>query len=317
MGVGSLAFGVAVDLGSNRPLPPQLRAAEDLLSHAEAVGVESVWLGESYHSSPQSFHLPSPLITLSHLAARTPLRLGTGVLLARAYDPARLAYEAALVDQISAGRLTLGLGLGAPGLRGTLGGPDRPGGAMIDRLLIELREAWSASTTGPAVPGPYRPGGPELLVGGQGEAAARRAARTADGYYAATNYSDRLLSEQCARYLAYLPEGRSSTIAVNRLCLVAEDPATALDQAERAFGRVRDYYHSRGLWNIGADAGDPSPWLVGTPETVAGRLERYRNWGVTHVQLRLLPDGTPPDTAGNTLDLMAAHRLLPGPPQVS
>lgn len=304
-----LAFGLALDLGSDRPLPPQLRTAQQFLPRAAAAGLESVWLGESYHAAPRPFHLPSPLITLSHLAALTPLRLGTGVLLARAYDPARLSQEAALVDQISAGRLTLGIGLGAPGLRGTHGGPDQPGGAVIDRLLTSLRGAGSGHT----VPPPYRAGGPELLVGGQGEAAARRAARSADGYYSATNYSDRLLRRQCSRCLAHLPAGQSFTIAVNRLCLVAEDSAEAHLLAEQAFGRVRDYYAGHGIWNIGAETGDPSPWLVGSPEEVARRLEQYRSWGVTHVQLRLLPEGALSDTAERTLDLLAAQGVLPVP----
>jgi alkanesulfonate monooxygenase SsuD/methylene tetrahydromethanopterin reductase-like flavin-dependent oxidoreductase (luciferase family) len=313
--MSELTFGLALDLGSTRPLDDQLADARPLLGDAADAGVASVWVGESYHSSPQPFHLPSALITLAHLAALTPLRLGTGVLLARGYHPRRLAYEAALVDQLSGGRLTLGLGLGTPDLRGDLGGPDRPGGAALDDLLVEMRRSWIAAAAAdagesppdapsPVVPAPMQPGGPKLLVGGQGEAAARRAATLADGYYAATNYSDELLRAQSARYRAHLPEGRTPTIAVNRLCLV--DTSTArIRSATEEFGEVTRYYTSRGLWNIGGSSDGSSPVLAGSPEEVAERLEQYRDWGVAQVQLRLLPAGASYRTAARTLQLLS------------
>src|SRR6476659_1217323 len=114
-GVNSAEAGVrlrlALDLGSSQAIGEQLAHADEVIGGAEDAGFESVWLGESYHLGPAPFHLPSPLITLTHLATRTTLGLGTGVLLLRAYDPRKLAYEAALVDQLTDGRLTLGIGL--------------------------------------------------------------------------------------------------------------------------------------------------------------------------------------------------------------
>ena len=53
---------------------------------------------------------PSPLITLSHLAARTSrIRLGSGVLVLPLYHPMRLVEEIAYVDALSDGRLDLGV----------------------------------------------------------------------------------------------------------------------------------------------------------------------------------------------------------------
>ncbi len=302
--MSSLTFGLALDLGSARPLSRQLDSAAPLLADAAGAGLDSVWVGESYHTAPEPFHLPSALITLAHLAALTPLRLGTGVLLARGYHPRRLAYEAALVDQLSGGRLTLGLGLGAPPLRGDLGGPDLPGGRAMDRLLADLRRAWDPADPSAVQPAPVQAGGPRLLVGGHGAPAARRAATVGDGYYAATNYSDELLREQCARYLAQLPEGRRPVIAVNRLCLMGiSDVHIKAAQAE--FGQVTRYYTDRELWNIGGRPDGDGPVLAGTPDQVAERLEHYRDWGVTHVQLRLLPEGASHQTATRTLALLA------------
>ncbi|MFB6785080.1 LLM class flavin-dependent oxidoreductase [Streptomyces olivaceus] len=315
---------IALDLGSDRPVAAQLAAAAPLLRTAAEAGADSVWLGESYHDAPEPFHLPSPLITLAHLAALTPLKLGTGVLLSRAYDAHRLAYEAALVDQLSDGRLTLGLGLGAPALRGTLGGPDRAAGAHLDSVLHTLRDAWGV-TDGPATragkadpspparvaPPPLQPGGPRLLIGGQGEAAVRRASTVGDGWYCATNYSDTLLRTQCARLRDH-PSRTRTAISVNRLCLVGGSDAE-LGAAGKAFADVTGYYTRRGLWNAGAAAGDPPPVLVGTPDDVLERLGVYGAWGVTHVQLRVLPAGVSPATAVRSIRLLAyAGAFAPG-----
>lgn len=67
-----MRVGLALDLGSDMaagPVAAQVRAVERLLRAAEAAGIDSVWLGESYHPRPESFHLPSPLLVLAHLAA--------------------------------------------------------------------------------------------------------------------------------------------------------------------------------------------------------------------------------------------------------
>src|ERR671939_608785 len=77
---------------------------------AEAAGFDSVWLGE-HHNSPVLY--PSPLLGLAAIAARTQrVRLGTGVLLLPLYHPVAVAEEGAMVDLISGGRLTLGVGVG-------------------------------------------------------------------------------------------------------------------------------------------------------------------------------------------------------------
>jgi alkanesulfonate monooxygenase SsuD/methylene tetrahydromethanopterin reductase-like flavin-dependent oxidoreductase (luciferase family) len=288
-------LGLALDLGSAAPVAGQVAAALPLLRTAEEAGVDTVWVGESYHRDPEPFHLPAALVVLAHLAARTSLRLGTGVLLLRAYDPVRLGYETALVDQLSGGRLSVGVGLGPAEL-----GTRFAGGTGVDTALRALRAAWA----GDAVPGPVTPGGPRLLVGGGTAASVRRAAELGDGYYAATNYADRLLFRQAA---AYRERGGTGDVVANRLCLVHPDAATARALAARHLSPVLDYYTGRGLWKSTPD--DPSPGmsaLVGTPAEVAATLRRYAELGVTAVNLRVAPHGTPPDVARRTLELAAS-----------
>ena len=103
-------------------LSPQLdraRKAADVLTdsmalaqEAESLGFQHLWVAE-HHFANLSLS-PSPLMTLSHIAARTErIRRGTGVLVLPFYQPMRLAEELAYADMISGGRLNIGVGAGS------------------------------------------------------------------------------------------------------------------------------------------------------------------------------------------------------------
>jgi alkanesulfonate monooxygenase SsuD/methylene tetrahydromethanopterin reductase-like flavin-dependent oxidoreductase (luciferase family) len=303
---------LALDLGSNHDVQLQLVQARDVIAAAEAAGFESVWLGESYHVSPAPFHLPSPLITLAHLGAFTSLRLGTGVLLLRAYDPQKLAYEAALVDQLTGGRLLLGVGLGHPVTSWALHhGPLEEN--FFDEGLNTLREAWrerdGSTPDGRVAPSPRQPGGPPILVGGYGIRAVQRAAAYGDGYLAATNYSDQLLAVRAREYLDLCGDNPGQ-VCVNRLCVVREDGEEARRLASRYLESVSGFYASGNAWGIApdgsADASD-GVTLAGTPAEIGGRIEEYASWGVTHVHLRVAPVGMPAHEAIETVRLIGAE----------
>src|SRR3989454_9219844 len=77
--------------------------------HADRAGYDAVWVGDSIVASPP----PEPLTTLAYLAGITErVRLGTAVLLPALRHPVVLAHQIGNVDQISRGRLVLGLGVG-------------------------------------------------------------------------------------------------------------------------------------------------------------------------------------------------------------
>ena len=136
------------------------------------------------------YHNYESLVTLAACAAQTRrVRLTTAILLAPLRNAGVLAKEAATIDAISGGRLTLGLGVGsreddfiaAPAeIRGR--------GRRIEEQITLMKRAWSgqalSADIGPVGPPPSRPGGPELLIGGRSDAAVRRAGRMADGYLA-------------------------------------------------------------------------------------------------------------------------------------
>src|SRR5438094_710689 len=77
--------------------------------HAEAAGYDAVWVGDSIVAKPRL----EALTTLAYLAGiTTRVRLGTAVLLPALRHPVVLAHQIANVDQISRGRVVLGLGIG-------------------------------------------------------------------------------------------------------------------------------------------------------------------------------------------------------------
>ncbi len=131
-----------------------------------------------------------PLITLAVVAAETQrIRLMTGVLLAPLYNAGILAKQAASLDVLSNGRLTLGLGVGwreddfraAPASF-----HDR--GKRFEQQLELMTRIWSGQPvddeTGPVGPTPVQPGGPEILFGGGSPAALNRIKRWGNGFIA-------------------------------------------------------------------------------------------------------------------------------------
>ena len=127
------------------------------------------------------WHNPEPLVTLAVLAgATTRVRLQTEVLLAPLRSTALLGAQAATLDRLSAGRFTLGLGLGGrPDDFAAAGVPGTGLGARLDAQMAQLRGQWAGD---PAIgPAPARRGGPEVLFGAFREPALARVARSGDG----------------------------------------------------------------------------------------------------------------------------------------
>ena len=131
-----------------------------------------------------------PLVTLAAAAAvTTRVRLMTAILLGPLRTPGVMAKEAASIDAISGGRLTLGLGVGSRQDDFAVAPAEFRGrGKRFEAQLELMKRVWSgqplSEDVGPVGPAPARPGGPELLIGGRSEAAVKRAGRMADGYLA-------------------------------------------------------------------------------------------------------------------------------------
>lgn len=167
----------------------------DLADHAEAVGLDSVWIGDSLLAKPRH----EPLALLAAIAGRTKrIRMGTAVLLPMLRNPVLLAHQTATIDQISEGRLILGIGTArdVPAIRNEFEAAGVPFEKRIGRMLEQMklcRALWSGDDVdwdgrwtvkgANLAPKPYTPGGPPIWSGGGVEAALKRCARYYDGWF--------------------------------------------------------------------------------------------------------------------------------------
>ena len=168
---------------------------------AEALGYHLVMISDHIAVTPdvqEKYPAPlyDPFITLAWLAGRTTkIELGTTVIIIPYRDPIHTARMTANIDQISGGRLILGVGVGwAQQEFDVLGVPFHQRGAMTDDYLAAIKTLWTdriASHEGPFVsfanvrstPMPVRSPHPPIWVGGSSDAALRRAVRLGDGWH--------------------------------------------------------------------------------------------------------------------------------------
>jgi alkanesulfonate monooxygenase SsuD/methylene tetrahydromethanopterin reductase-like flavin-dependent oxidoreductase (luciferase family) len=158
---------------------------------AEQAGVDGVWLYDhlagSVHRSPRVVECWTTLTALAALVPR--IMVGPLVLNVANRDPGTLAVMAATLQEVSGGRLLLGLGAG--GGRDTpyaseqlaLGRPVPPNGARrqaVEQHIAVLRSVWSGATGGAS--GFLKPEPPPaIVVGGFGPKMAELAGRLGDG----------------------------------------------------------------------------------------------------------------------------------------
>jgi alkanesulfonate monooxygenase SsuD/methylene tetrahydromethanopterin reductase-like flavin-dependent oxidoreductase (luciferase family) len=163
-------------------------AALDMAEWADRLGCLSIAISE-HHGSPDGY-LPSPLPLVAAMAARTSaVRLSVAALIAPFHDPLRLAEDLIVLDNLSRGRVDVIVAGGYVHEEFELFGV--PMGERPQRVTEAVRTLKAAFTGEPfefrgrtvhLTPAPFRPGGPMVILGGSSAAAARRAARIADGF---------------------------------------------------------------------------------------------------------------------------------------
>lgn len=265
------------------------------LASAEEYGFESAWTQEQVLGEMP--HLGA-LETMSFAAACTErLRLGCSVFVSTLHNPVHLAKSIATLDQLSRGRLEVGLAAGGKGR------PFGPFGITSDGLVSRftegvrvMRELWTRPTVSydgrfwqldavPMEPKPYQKPHPPLWFGGGHPAAIARAARWADGFFgggAAT--TDQFVEQVGTLRTELAAQGRDEEDfrIAKRVYIAVED------DVERAHQRVTETLDR--LYRVGGRA-DMSPIAAfGTPADCVREIQRVADAGADLILLTPLYD---------------------------
>lgn len=186
-------------------------------------------------------YIPNPMLMLAAIAARTSrVEIGTNLIQAPLWNAVRLAEDALIVDALSGGRLRLGLGLGYyhqefDGLGRSL----KHRASLAEETVEILRLAFTGEPFEyhgkhydfgriHVTPGPVRPGGPPIWMGGFVPKAIERAARLADGFLEFDPGTLATYFDACDRIGKPVEDQRAN---VTYWAIIADDPEKAFAEA--------------------------------------------------------------------------------------
>jgi F420-dependent oxidoreductase-like protein len=300
-------------------IEPQFGATYDdqlrIARRAEECGYDAFFRSDHYLTMRGDGGLPGPTdawITLAGLARETrSIRLGTMVTSATFRLPGPLAISVAQVDQMSGGRVELGLGAGwFAAEHEAYAIPFPPLGERFDRLTEQLEIVtglWGTPTgetfdyagkhyqvsQSPALPKPTQRPGPTMIIGGAG---AKRtpalAARFADEF----NVPFRTLDETTEIFERVTAAAEASGRAASGRAPIVFSAAQTI-VCGRTDAEVRARAEAAQV-----DISDRSGGLYGTPAEIVARIGEFRQAGAQRVHLQFL-DLNDPDH----LDLVAAE----------
>lgn len=274
----------------------------DALRRVEELGFDTAWTFDHLlpFSGPDDGPAFETLTTLGAMAAITErIRIGALVNGVLYRDPATLAKAAALVDEISGGRLEFTLGAAWAEREFVAYGLPFPDiherYVRLDEALQIVRSLWTQPRTtfkgeyysvvdAPCAPKPAQTPHPPIMVGGSGLGSLRMAAKHADSWNG--QGSPAKLAERSARLRALCEEsGRdfdSIELSWHGQIVVAPTHDAAVDRATAI---------ARSHGNAAPGEND----VIGTPDEVIAALRAYTDIGISHWIVGI---GHPFDTSG-------------------
>jgi len=254
-------------------------------SRAEELGFDSAWAQENMLGADPQF---GPLETMTYAAACTQrMRLGCVVFVSTLHSPVHLAKSIATLDQLSRGRIDVGVGTGGKARAFAAFGvnPDRylarftEGIELMKALWTQPRvtfdgEFWQLRDAA-MEPKPFQKPFPPLWIGANGPLALRRAARLGDGFFGAG-------ATPTARFAGQVQFVREALAAAGRAGAdfpIAKRLYIAIDEdAGRARRRMNEameqlYGHRSADIEAAAAAGTPADCVAAVREVAAAGAE--------------------------------------------
>lgn len=304
---------------------------------AESLGFESVWVAE-HHFSDYGV-CPAPQVLAATVAARTrALRVGMGVSLLPLHDPVHLAEQLAVLDQVSGGRVDVGIGRGNPGPDyAAFGSRYEESRERVEEGIELMRRCWSGEAVSfegryrslvgqRIVPRPRQRPHPPLFI----------AANSPDSVVAAARLQLPMLSsffipapELRRRQEAYVAEATATGLGADALaslleqswgmrCVhVALDRVSALAAVEGPFMAYQRRLSERANVRERLSHGRLQPFqsyletgraIFGSPDDVVDGLARYaEEAGHGRILLLMALAGLPVRDTLRSMELFATH----------
>ena len=232
--------------------PVDMGLVRDYVVRAEELGYHSLWVQEQIIGGTSSLE---PISLLNYVAAITErIRLGTAVIIATTRNPVILAKELSTLDQMSNGRLIVGLALGGrPKQYALLGAPSERRVRHMEDSVHVIEALWTQpkanlkthfwTLDGVAMePKPVQKPHPPIWFGGRHPDGLRRAVRHGNGWMGAGSTTTEQFREHVGLIRQALEESERdpSTFAISKRVYVAVD-----DDEARAEGRMREWFGGR------------------------------------------------------------------------
>ena len=329
-----------------RQLPSHPRPLQDLYREhleeaalAEQLGFDAVWASE-HHFSEDAWN-PSPITFLAAVAARTArVRIGTYVLLLPFHNPVRVAEDIAVLDNISAGRVDLPVGVGSAAEEfRTFGIPfnERLGRTFEALRIIErcfAGEEFSHKGKYYEFPNvrmtttPVQRLGPPIWVASMGDQSVAWTARR--GYHLAAGAGrGHAKYEELLRQFGH-DRSKCQIASIPIRVHLAETREKAWDEAEAGLHQVLHFYRTRvdlqsatsvagplnelppvGLFrNVPGIGHRGTPFVVGTPDEVGRALEAYSDKRLSQLSLNFHQPGMDTSAVRRSME-MFARELMP------
>jgi probable F420-dependent oxidoreductase len=285
--------------------PAVYRAAIDQVLDAERQGYD--WINLTEHHVAADGYLPALLALLAAMATVTDrIRLSTGMLILTLHNPIRIAEEAAVVDIISNGRLTLGVAAGYREVEFQAMQVDYgTRGRRFSESLEILELAWAGEPFSydgtifkiPEVvvrPLPVQRPGIPLWLGGTTEVALRRVVRYGSPCFPGATDEFAVVRERMASYdrmREQMGAAAPRELVLPRLAAVADTTAEA---RRRALPGIRAMFETYQSWGLPVDFSQAlADWrlldelvIVGDAEHCGEVVARYAELGTTDLMLQ-------------------------------
>jgi len=285
-------YGIAARNFTAYPQMPDARGLVEYGVKAEELGYDSLWVWDHVLLGVEpNFPIVESLTVLTAVAARTSrIKLGTGILVLPLRNPVLLAKQLASIDQLSNGRLLMGMASGWYKREfDAMGIPFERRGKIMDANLEILRALWTEPSVsgewGPhkvskavMYPKPVQQPQIPILIGGYVDRVLKRAATVGDGWLTYF-YTPEAFAKSWTKIRAFAEEAGKDS---NALKNAAQLPIMVGPSRAAVEGEMMDWLNKEWDFPSNSDCSRDSA-IMGTVDECVEQLEAHHEVGVQKI----------------------------------